>query len=279
MQPVTASCEVHINTRAVVLTVTALPSPSAVVRLHLDPPTRTAELYTFENADAARPLGRWAALLPTSTDWNAGASLRRESDYASIRLSLVALGPYDSMLLQDRVREASTALPRLQQLNNRLSCRACGGAAIVAGDSFDRALRLPSSSWMELAELWGCHTETFAAAPNRELVIAPRMCYLGDAHLVVHASHVAQARVDSRRRYRCAQCAALLGSATRADGAAMLYFEALTDGRSLFSAWSVERRLARQLFELAQGSGALRFHCASQQLYMVLLNWDTVRHH
>ncbi len=57
----------------------------------------------------------------------------------------------------------------------------------------------------------------------------------------------------------------------------MLYFETLSDERGLFDAWTLQRRLARQLFELAQGSGALRFPCPLQQLYLVLLNWDTVR--
>jgi hypothetical protein len=36
--------------------------------------------------------------------------------------------------------------------------------------SFDKVLRLPSSYWQELAELWGCHTESFAAAPNKVCV-------------------------------------------------------------------------------------------------------------
>lgn len=246
------------------------------VRLRLEPAQHLARVYFFAAHALRSPTAIWTARLPADTDWaSTSISTTAAVDHVTIRIPLAELGPHQSVLLVDRHREAPLRghLPSLQHVNNRFSCRACGAPVVTSG-SFDRVLRLPSAQWQELAELWGCHTETFAAAPNRELVMERGTCYMGDYHVVVHAAHVVATAVrqDQRQRVRCAGCSVSLG-VRRRDGSVLLHFDSITDERVLFASWTLERRLARQLFEISQGSGALRFQCGT--LRMVLINWDT----
>lgn len=268
--------EVQLNTRCVLLTVL---DGNVDVKLRLDAVRGTAWVHCYRLGDS---VGHWGCAMPKDIDWKGVVTMEKGKDCVVVRLPLMAIGPTQSVLLLGRSREngpLAEGLPRVQQVNNRLECRSCHAALIEAG-SFDRVLRLPSSLWMELAELWGCHTESFAAAPNKDLVVAPRAFYFGDAHAVVHPSHLVAGatKVDGGGggRIACTQCEASVGMKNTARGGGIIIFmDALSDGRPFFEQWSLERRLAWQLFDLSQGSGVWRFHCVTENLYVVLVNWDT----
>ena len=239
--------------------------------------------------DAARSLALvevngtlWPCRVPKNLVWTQSVQLTRAADHVALRLAIEPFGPCESVLLQGKAREApEVVMPRLQQANNDLQCRACRAATFVTGAPFARVLRLPSAFWQELAELWGCHTETFVAAPNKELVIERGSLYIGDTHLLLHPSHVSSIALvcapDTQRRLRCGKCGAVVGRKTR-DGSLAIYFHSVTDGRGLWGGCTLQKRLARQIFELSRGSGDMRFVCngaGGRALSLVLLNWDS----
>jgi hypothetical protein len=82
----------------------------------------------------------WSCCLPKSVQWTHPVQLIHSTDHFSLRLTLEPFGPCDSVLLQNKAREAQDALvmPRLQQANNQLICRLCGKAAFVSGAPFSK---------------------------------------------------------------------------------------------------------------------------------------------
>jgi hypothetical protein len=137
-----------------------------------------------------------------------------------------------------------------------------------------QVLRLPSACWQELAELWGCHTETFAAAPNKPIVIEPGIMYIANSHAVIHTSHT-QNLTKANGFLSCAKCASVVGRGTGKSTAA-LFFDCLTDERGLWGQFTHEKRLARDLVERGGSSGDVRFLSVKGVRYMIILvNSDT----
>ncbi len=266
----TVVTEVLHNTRCVLLTVLGSEAATAEVRLRLGA-GRAVALVEVNGTS-------WTCLLPKNMIWGQTGQLLRSADHVALRLAIEPFGPCESVLLQGKAREAPEAVvPRLQQANNSLMCRACNGVAFVSGAPFARVLRLPSAYWQELAELWGCHTETFEAAPNKEIAIEKGVLYVGASHFVVHGSHTDGLVRGADERLRCRKCGAAAGRQTR-GGPVALFFHAVTDGRGLWSNCTQQKRLARQVFEISRGSGDMRFFAGVQgpiKLSISLVNWDS----
>jgi hypothetical protein len=166
-------------------------------------------------------------------------------------------------------------LPRLQQVNNNIACRACG-QEFVTGAPFNRVLRLPSAYWQELAELWGCHTERFEAAPNEPIVIKPGDFYLGPSFMALHASHVKHVTEMTQNRLQCQKCQVLIGRrGEQGPTEYRLHLHAVDNGRGIWNDCTACARLAGELVELANGAGEHRF-VTRTNLRFVCINWDTV---
>ena len=264
--------EVHNNTRSVFLN--ARHPLGAEVKMRLDKNNNRA-ILDFCDAESNRIVRSWCCALPKNVDWTEKPQLvRKDSEYSSIRLALSQLGPHDSVLLVSKEREAYTDVPRLQQLNNVMKCRKCLGV-LVDGSPFTNVARLPSVYWAELAELWGCHSSTFAAAPKKEMDILKGTCYVGDVYAVLNNADVRQSNIKKMAgKMVCNGCGSVLGFA-RSNDSLSLYFHAVTDERGLWKQSTLEKRLGRQLFDLSQGNGVLRYYCAKVKLAVVLVNWDT----
>lgn len=265
--------EVLQNTRSVTLTVLGL-SEHQSVRLRLDPANGRAlvELGSVESL--------WPCLLPESVDWSAAVQVSNGVDHTCLRIAMRPLGPTESVLLGPQAALLGTELPRLQQVNNNVVCRACG-QQFVTGAPFNRVLRLPSAYWQELAELWGCHTERFEAAPNEAIVIKPGDFYLGPSFMAVHASHVKHVTELSDGRLRCEKCNVFIGRRAEQQGKSTipadlrLHLHAVDNGRGLWNDRTACARLAAELVELANGSGEHRF-VTRTNLRFVCMNWETV---
>ncbi len=135
-----------------------------------------------------------------------------------------------------------------------------------------KVLRLPSVCWQELAELWGCHTEHFEAAPNKAIEIESGILYIANAHAVVHNSHVKNVTRSSGECLRCSGCLGVVGRSGPTSAA--LYFDCLTDERGLWSQCTQSKRLARALVDRSSSSGELRF-IVPGQMTIVVVNSDT----
>jgi hypothetical protein len=161
----------------------------------------------------------------------------------------------------------------VQQVNNHIVCRSCQ-AIFVDGAPFERVLRLPSTYWQELAELWGCHTEKFEAAPNQPITTRPGVFYLGDTFVGLHSRHVKGVSSDAAGHLACSSCHEPVGY-LGAPPASYLYLHAIDNGRGLWMDRTLCSRLASVLLDTSRGSGERRFVVPATGLRLVLLNWDT----
>lgn len=175
-----------------------------------------------------------------------------------------------------------------------LFCRRCLGPLLSR--PLLKSSRLPSLHWQNLAELWGCHTDTFAQAPKSAPPLAADTLHVADSHGEVRVD-LTQAQALRKRpeppagAAGCSKCNHLLGFWTRqGEGVAFYWDTVVAKGiegivqkeeedsllfRWIWNDWDCAKRLSRQLVEAAQAKGTMRFHCPGGY-GVTLLNWNTM---
>ncbi|ETW03617.1 hypothetical protein H310_05020 [Aphanomyces invadans] len=261
-------CYVHID----------MTNSTTVPFVQLDPSSKKFQLLTSSQHK----------LLDVALDHAVDATssiVRVQKDHVHIRIPLTAAAK-ESRKSSMTVGLTSRSIPHAElevQNYSQLLCRSCNANLKKEGPLWVKALPLPSSNWMEMADFWGAAEGAFEHIPRDGIEAAAGRIYVASADLLLHASNINLDSVQVAKtssndaQISCANCTTAIG--TIQNNMNVRLFKHCIDTRDgIFASYSCDAVLVSQMLEVIESDGIFRFDIVDEsdrrRLFVQVLSWD-----